>query len=703
VTRRAAAPAPPTGPFAWADRRDAFAARLSREVAWISLLAAALLSLAAGDAFAALPQGLAAAAILLFGRRAEVLQLRTMGRLATIVASIAYAWLLPSNGEASLILARFLCAITASTLLQPKSPREQGLLLATALLQVALAAVLSEHPAAAPAGIAFVALVHRALGTFHGLRAVRRVETRGGVLALAPLPAATARRSDRAGLATLLVAVPLFVVLPRAQVTLFPIDRGEKASIAGISDGVQVGPLGPLADLEEIVGQAAPETPAARDREPYFRVAAYEAFDGRRWSAPARAGQHVSHPVDAQTGHCDLADVDPGDGPARTTFVIDAGASPALPVPEGTVALDFGDPRPDAVGDDPFRVLRPQLKRGVQRWVYTATAPALRRPFLEIERGRKWPSRRAGCLALPAALKQAIAPLVAEHVRGIVDERDRVEALADWIRAECAYSLTGGAGGDQPVLEFLTRVRRGHCDHFAAALAACCRQAGVPSRVVVGWHASRWNSAGFWVLRRRDAHSWVEAYLDGVGWTRFDATPAVAREDDPYHGFLGFFARMKDAFAFEWSRRVVGYDLEAQRKVLAKVEEFFRDMKSAVARADVTTAAAAAILLATAIALVRLRGGGPRGAKRAGSRGSTLAFYDRALALLRRRGLERRDAETARGLALRARGALRADSAEAVDALTAAFERVRYGGGPPADPAAAKRWLDALDGKPVGT
>src|SRR5262249_20631579 len=157
--------------------------------------------------------------------------------------------------------------------------------------------------------------------------------------------------------------------------------------------------------------------------------------------------------------------------PARTTFVVDAGTSPALPVPEGTLALDFRDPRPDAVWDDPLRVLRPQIKRGVQRWVYAATAPAAPRPFLEDERSRKWRDRRAQCLLLPAAVRQALAPLVAARVKGASDERDKVEALADWIRAECAYSLTDGAGGDQPVVEFLTRVRRGHCDHFAAALA----------------------------------------------------------------------------------------------------------------------------------------------------------------------------------------------------------------------------------------
>ena len=690
------APAPaPAAPFAWADRRDAFAARLSREVAWISLLAAVLLSLAAGDAFAAAPQALAAGAILCFGARAEFLRLRMLGRLATIVASVAYAWLLPSGGEPSLVLARFLCAITASTLLQPKSPREQGLLLATALLQVALAAVLSEHPAAAPAAIAFVVLVHRALGTFHGLRAIRRVEARGGVLALAPVPASAARRSDRAGLATLLLAAPLFVVMPRAQVNLFPVDRGGRPTIAGISDGVSVGPLGPLADLDEIVGQAAPETPAARDREPYFRVAAYESFDGRLWQS-GRSPVYV-HDVDVASGHVDLADFDPGEDAARTTFVMDAGASPALPVPEGTVSLDFRDPRPDQVGDDAVHCYRPQTKRGVQRWVYAATAPRERRPWLESERSRKWRDRRDRCLRLPPALSTAIAPLVAAHVRGIAGDRDRVDALADWIRAECSYTLTDGAGGEQPIVEFLTRTRRGHCDHFAAALAACCRQAGVPARVVVGWHASRWNSVGFWVLRRRDAHAWVEAYLDGAGWTRFDATPAAAREDDPYQGFLGFFARMKDAFAFEWNRRVVGYDVEAQRRVLARVEDLFRDMKSAVARADVSLAAAAAILLATALALAKRRGRGPRGARR-GPRVASLAFYERAAACLRRRGLERRQGETARGFADRAAPALPDDARAAALDLTAAFERARYGGAPEPGREEAQRWLEALEG-----
>src|SRR5207247_463222 len=101
------------------------------------------------------------------------------------------------------------------------------------------------------------------------------------------------------------------------------------------------------------------------------------------------------------TGHADLADTDPGEDPARTTFVMDAGAAPALAVPEGTISLDFRDPKPDHVGDDAVRCLRPQTKRNVQRWVYSATAPREPRPWLESERSRKWAERRARCLLLP--------------------------------------------------------------------------------------------------------------------------------------------------------------------------------------------------------------------------------------------------------------------------------------------------------------
>ncbi|HYH91491.1 MAG TPA: transglutaminaseTgpA domain-containing protein [Solirubrobacteraceae bacterium] len=95
--------------------------------------------------------------------------------------------------------------------------------------------------------------------------------------------------------------------------------------------------------------------------------------------------------------------------------------------------------------------------------------------------------------------------------------------------------------GQAPLEHFLFDTKAGYCQHFSGAMALLLRFGGVPARV-----ASGFSPGGFrrrqqeWVVRDRDAHSWVEAWFDGIGWVTFDPTPTatparslIAAIDDP--------------------------------------------------------------------------------------------------------------------------------------------------------------------------
>ena len=79
------------------------------------------------------------------------------------------------------------------------------------------------------------------------------------------------------------------------------------------------------------------------------------------------------------------------------------------------------------------------------------------------------------------------------------------------------------------VEEFLFEDKRGHCEYFASALALLGRAAGVPTRVVMGYRVSERSPFGYSVVRERNAHAWVEAWLPEQGWVTRDATPAEAQ------------------------------------------------------------------------------------------------------------------------------------------------------------------------------
>src|SRR5690606_12612239 len=61
------------------------------------------------------------------------------------------------------------------------------------------------------------------------------------------------------------------------------------------------------------------------------------------------------------------------------------------------------------------------------------------------------------------------------------------------------------------------------------SFAYLMRAAGVPARVVTGYQGGEVNPVGnYLIVRRSDAHAWVEVWLEGRGWVRIDPTAAVA-------------------------------------------------------------------------------------------------------------------------------------------------------------------------------
>ncbi|WP_354702269.1 transglutaminaseTgpA domain-containing protein [Paraconexibacter sp. AEG42_29] len=80
-----------------------------------------------------------------------------------------------------------------------------------------------------------------------------------------------------------------------------------------------------------------------------------------------------------------------------------------------------------------------------------------------------------------------------------------------------------------PLESFVFDSRRGYCQQFSGSMALLLRMGGVPARVAEGFAPGTLDTArGEWVVRDSDAHSWVEVYMPGIGWTVIDPTPAVA-------------------------------------------------------------------------------------------------------------------------------------------------------------------------------
>jgi transglutaminase-like putative cysteine protease len=70
--------------------------------------------------------------------------------------------------------------------------------------------------------------------------------------------------------------------------------------------------------------------------------------------------------------------------------------------------------------------------------------------------------------------------------------------------------------------------RTGYCEQFATAMALMARTLNIPARLALGFTPGEvvdQNGDEYIYVRAKNAHAWVELYIPGQGWLRFDPTP----------------------------------------------------------------------------------------------------------------------------------------------------------------------------------
>ncbi len=123
-------------------------------------------------------------------------------------------------------------------------------------------------------------------------------------------------------------------------------------------------------------------------------------------------------------------------------------------------------------------------------------------------------------LEIPPDLRPLLGNIVARYGLAGVDLNDTLRRLGKYF-SSFRYSVTTKAHNLE---EFLTKYKEGDCEFFATAAALILRYLGYPTRVVVGFYGGDYNTlTGFYVVRQKDAHAWVEIYHNHR-WIRFDGT-----------------------------------------------------------------------------------------------------------------------------------------------------------------------------------
>ncbi|MDC0974643.1 transglutaminaseTgpA domain-containing protein [Candidatus Pelagibacter sp.] len=111
------------------------------------------------------------------------------------------------------------------------------------------------------------------------------------------------------------------------------------------------------------------------------------------------------------------------------------------------------------------------------------------------------------------------------------DPKDYLEKiLNEFKNNNFFYSLTPvNQGNDYE--NFFFNTKTGYCEYYAGTFTILARLAGIPARIVTGYYGGSYNNLGdFYTFKQRDAHSWVEIFIDN-NWVLYDPTLSVPNEN----------------------------------------------------------------------------------------------------------------------------------------------------------------------------
>lgn len=111
------------------------------------------------------------------------------------------------------------------------------------------------------------------------------------------------------------------------------------------------------------------------------------------------------------------------------------------------------------------------------------------------------------------------------------------------------YSLQVDFNPEQPFHDFYLNDREGYCFWFATAATLALRANGIPSRLVSGYAINEQLSPELWLVRDRDAHSWVEWQDEAGYWHTVDPTPPSIES---------FFGGYQSSTASRWYHYLAG-------------------------------------------------------------------------------------------------------------------------------------------------
>ena len=347
-----------------------------------------------------------------------------------------------------------------------------------------------------------------------------------------------AGRSAVIGAGALAVAVILPLFVPGFTSGAFP--QGSRLNVWGNATGLN--PAVTLGnDLRNPTGFGRITYSTTSDTPLYLRAVTLEDFSGRRWEPDQRLDDRVDD-VDELGTETGTPENEPTGEDVLTRITTQSYASPWLLspyAPERVSDLEGGwawDPNNLSIlATDGGSTAR-------QEYVVRSRSAELTREGL----GSIGPSAAQGVpdvfKELPGDTPEIVRTTTQEVSGGFVNPYDKALAIQSYLRGgDFTYSVEapvegGYDGSGMDVMARFLETKSGYCVHYAGTMAVMAREAGIPSRIAVGYTPGtptgdlEEEPGGLelreFVVDSRNAHAWPELYFEGVGWVQFEPTPS---------------------------------------------------------------------------------------------------------------------------------------------------------------------------------
>ncbi|MBF0519417.1 MAG: DUF3488 domain-containing transglutaminase family protein [Nitrospirae bacterium] len=357
------------------------------------------------------------------------------------------------------------------------------------------------------------------------------------------------KRATLIPLASIPLTVVIFMILPRTNYQFLRFLNHGQVGKSGFSDTITLG------SVSNIQLDTSPVFRAGMDpvdeQSLYWRGIVFDHFDGLTWKSSLREDEKPGNKNTLQGGKAVLQTIylQPFDN--KFLFALDR-----------PVSVSY---RGSRISEDFTVSLRDTVKTMIKYDVISKISVP------QSSNTRSVPNNRY--LQLPDNLPPQILSL-AKSLTGGRSTDDAIKTIYRYLHSGLyTYSLDKLPTSDTPMSDFLFKKRSGNCEYFASAMALMLRAAGIPANVIGGYKGGVYNNVGkYYIVLQKNAHVWVEAFVEGTGWVRYDPTPPLS--SNPLlaeKAELSSYRLIADSINYYWNSLVINYNFDKQLSIFNKL------------------------------------------------------------------------------------------------------------------------------------